>query len=134
MAKSKIDIAAVWALEDPREVPAYSITDAAHYLCMPKQTVRAWVLGTSYTYNGVRRKFKQVIQLPIPKSSLLSFFNLVEVHVLRGLRTKLAIKLPFIRKALEYVKEQYGWERPLIQQEFKTDGVRLFVEKLGTLV
>src|SRR5258705_896434 len=95
MAKSKIDIAALWGCDDPREVPAYSIAEAAHYLCMPKQTIRAWVLGTSYTHKGTRRKFKQVIQLPVPGSSLLSFFNLAEVHVLRALRTRHAIQLPF---------------------------------------
>jgi len=54
--------------------------------------------------------------------------------VLRALRTKHAIKLPYIRKALDFVKVQFGWNRPLIQQEFKTDGVRLFIEKLDNLV
>jgi uncharacterized protein (DUF433 family) len=134
MAKSKIDIAAVWGFDDPRDVPAYSVAEAAHYLCMPQQTVRAWVRGTSYTHSGKRMQFKQVIQLPVQEVSLLSFFNLAEVHVLRALRTKHEIKLPLIRKSLDYVEKELGWKRPLLQQEFKTDGVRLFVEKLGKLV
>jgi len=134
MATSKVNIAEVWECADPREAPAYSIAEAAHYLCMPKQTVRAWVLGTSYTHKGTRRRFKQVIRLPQRRSSLLSFFNLAEVHVLRALRTTHGIKLPIIRKALDYVTDEFGWERPLLEQEFKTDGVRLFVEKLDKLV
>jgi uncharacterized protein (DUF433 family) len=134
MAQSKTQIAAVWNIEDPREVPAYSVAEAAHYLSMPKQTVRAWVLGTSYSHKGEQRRFKQVIQLPVRGSSLLSFFNLAEVHVLRALRTTHAIQLPLIRKALDYVRNEFGWDRPLLQQQFKTDGVRLFVEKLDKLV
>ena len=134
MAKSKIDVAALWGVRDPREVPAYSVAEAAHYLSMPKQTIRAWVQGTSYTHKGAKRRFHQVIQLPVPGTLLLSFFNLAEVHVLRALRTRHEIKLPLIRKALQFVHKEFGWERPLIQQEFKTDGVRLFVEKLGQLV
>jgi len=134
MPKSKIDIAALWGLRDPREAPAYSVTEAAQYLCMPKQTIRAWVQGTSYSHKGSKRRFHPVIQLPASGTLLLSFFNLTEVHVLRALRTRHAIQLPLIRKALQYVKLEFGWDRPLIQQEFKTDGVRLFVEKLGRLV
>ncbi len=134
MIRSRIEIAKVWNFADPREVPAYSVAEAAHYLCMPKQTVRAWVKGTSYTHKGSRRAFKQVIQLPVPDTLLLSFFNLAEVHVLRALRTRHAIKLPLIRKALDFVQQKFGWERPLLQQEFKTDGVRLFVEHLDRLV
>jgi uncharacterized protein (DUF433 family) len=134
MAKSKIDIARLWGFADPREIPAYSTAEAAHYLCMPQQTVRAWVYGTSYGQRGHKRRFKPVIQLPVPDTLLLSFFNLAEVHVLRALRTKHEIKLPLIRKALDFVNERFGWERPLLQQDFKTDGVRLFVDHLGKLV
>jgi uncharacterized protein (DUF433 family) len=134
MAKPKVDIAALWDIQDPRNVPAYTVTEAAHYLCMPKQTVRAWVRGTTYSHKGMRKKFAQVIQLPVPEVQLLSFFNLAEVHVLRALRTKHDIKLPLIRKALDFVRERYGWDRPLLQQEFKTDGAKLFIEHLGQLV
>lgn len=134
MAKSKIDIAKLWDFDDPREVPAYSTADAAHYLCMPQETVRAWVRGTSYGTRGHKRRFRPVIQFPVADTPLLSFFNLAEVHVLRALRTKHEIRLPVIRKALDFVKEKYGWERPLLQQDFKTDGVRLFVDHLGKVV
>jgi len=132
--KNKVKLADVWDINDPRDVPAYSIPEAAHYLCMPTATLRAWVLGTSYTQKGARKLFRNVIELPNADSHLLSFFNLAEAHVLRAFRTTHTLMLPNIRRALKYVSEQFGWKRPLIQQEFKTDGVHLFVERLGQTV
>jgi uncharacterized protein (DUF433 family) len=129
MAKLKLNLADVWDFTDPRDIPAYTVPEAAHYLCIPQGTLRNWVLGQKGGHN-----FRRVIDLSHPESHLLSFFNLAEAHVLRSLRTKHQIKLPRIRKALRYVKERFGWARPLIQQEFKTDGVHLFVEKLGQIV
>jgi uncharacterized protein (DUF433 family) len=102
---------------------------------MPKATVRAWVSGTNYrTRTGAKRAFKRVLGLPQPRVALLSFFNLVEAHVLRSLRNIHGIELPRIRIALDYVKRRFGWERPLIHKEFMTDGVSLFVEHLGNII
>jgi uncharacterized protein (DUF433 family) len=129
---SHMKIADWWDSGDPRDVPAYSIPEAAHYLSIPRATLRAWVLGMRYrTKEGKVVRFRSVIDLPLRGRPLLSFFNLVEAHVLRGLRTQHAVRLPKIRRALDYVKKEMGWPRPLIQQEFKTDGVSLFVERLG---
>ncbi len=126
MGKIKLTISEVWNYADPRDVPAYSVSEAAHYLSMPPSTVRDWVCGT--------KKFKQVLDLPKPGTALLSFFNLVEVHALRSLRVDHRIELPRIRDALDFVKKELGWDRPLIHEGFKTDGVRLFVEHLGNLI
>lgn len=123
MAKKTLSIADVWDYADPRDVPAYSVSEVAHYLCIPQSTVRSWVSGT--------RRFKRVIDLPRPEVALLSFFNLVEAHALRVLRVKHGIELPRIRAALDFVKEKLGWDRPLIHEGFKTEGVRLFVDHLG---
>jgi uncharacterized protein (DUF433 family) len=134
MPKPKIDIAAIWG-HDARDVPAYSISEAAHYLNIPKATIRAWILGTNYNLKGGRRgRFASVLRLPNQKCPLLSFFNLVEAQALRALRTHHTIKLDIIRKSLKFVEQRFGWERPLIQQEFKTDGVGLFIDHMGKLV
>ena len=63
----------------------------------------------------------------------MSFFNLVEIHALRSLRIIHGVQLPKIRRALDFVKGHFHWERPLIQQGFMTDGVSLFVEHLGNV-
>jgi len=126
MAKNKLSIADVWNYADPRDVPAYTVAEAAHYLCMPASTVRDWVSGT--------KKFTRVLDLPKPAVTLLSFFNLVEAHALRSLRVVHRIELPRIRDALDYDHAKLGWKRPLIHEGFKTDGARLFVEHLGQVM
>lgn len=123
MTKAKLSIADVWDYADPREVSAYTVAEAAHYLCIPKSTVRSWVLGT--------KRFKHVLDLPKPEVPLLSFFNLVEAHALRSLRVIHGVDLQRIRAALDFVKTELGWERPLIHEGFKTDGARLFVDRLS---
>jgi uncharacterized protein (DUF433 family) len=80
------------------------------------------------------KSFKHVLDLPKPGFQLLSFFNLVEAHALRSLRVVHQLKLPLIRAALDFVKTELGWDRPLIHESFKTDGVRLFVEHLGKTI
>jgi uncharacterized protein (DUF433 family) len=112
--------------DDPRDAPAYSVSEAAHYLCMPEATLRSWVRGTG--------KFQRVILLPRRDSNLLSFFNLAEAHVLRALRVRHKVPLPMIRRAVRFVERKFGWERPLIQQQFKTDGAAMFIEHLGELL
>src|SRR5207249_10801942 len=40
---------------DPRGLPAYSVSEAAHYLRVPRSTLRAWVAGQTYQSNGTTR-------------------------------------------------------------------------------
>ena len=71
---------------DPRDIPTYSIRDAAKYLRIPVGTIRSWTVGRNYpTINGVTF-FKPVIATKDFKPTLLSFINLVEVHILRAIR------------------------------------------------
>ncbi len=134
-AKKSFDINTVLKYQDPREMPTYSIAEAAHYLTIPKATLRSWVLGRGYVDSGgTKQHFKRVITLPQRDTNLLSFFNLVEAHVLRAFREEHGIRLKHIRLALNYVKRQFGWKRPLIEQEFRTDGVSLLIEHLGKLI
>jgi uncharacterized protein (DUF433 family) len=111
---------------DLREVPAYSIAEAAGYLRLPKSTLRAWLLGQG--------AFKSVIDIADRKNRLLSFINMVEAFVLAGIRREHAIPLPKVRKALGYLRRTFETDRPLADEEFATDGVNLFVEKYGALI
>lgn len=119
---------------DPRELPAYGIREAAHYLQLPVATLKSWVLGRSYPTSSGPKFFRPVIDLPDPQVSLLSFLNLAEAHVLSAFRRKYAIDLSRIRSALHYVRKESGWRHPLIEQRFETDGAALFVERLGAVV
>jgi uncharacterized protein (DUF433 family) len=134
MAKLAFDAKQIGQFDDVREMPAYTIAEAAHYLCIPKATVSAWVKGTTYTVGGNRKRFRRVIDLPTKSLNLMSFYNLAEAHVLRVLRTEYNINLQPIRKSLEFIKNERGWKRPLIQEQFRTDGVTLFIRHLGKLL
>ena len=120
---------------DVRDMPAYSIAVAAHYLQIPATTLRSWTCGRSYRLKDrSQKRFKPLIELPDKHSVLLSFRSLAEAHVLSALRREHAISMPHIRSALNYVSKECGWKRPLIEQQFRTDGVGLFIERYGRLI
>lgn len=120
--------------DDPRLKPAYSVTEAAHYLRMPVATLRSWVAGRSYPITGSSKRSKALIALDDPAHQYLSFINVVEAHVLAAIRRQHGVKLPNVRTALDYVQRQFKINRPLIDQAFQTDGLDLFVERYGDLL
>jgi uncharacterized protein (DUF433 family) len=111
---------------DRREIPAYSISEAAHYLGVPKSTLRAWFAG--------QQTFRAVIRPADPKGLILSFSNLVEAYVLSAIRRKHHIGLPTIRRGLRFLVEKLGSNRPLLEEQFATHGAKLFVERLGQII
>ena len=120
--------------QDLRDQPAYSISEAAHYLGIPKATLRSWVMGRHYPTETGKRFFKPIIELPDRDQRILSFVNLVEVHVLDALRRAHGVPLSHVRKSVDYLKDQLGSKHPLAEQKFATNGVDLFVELFGKLV
>lgn len=121
----------IYGATDPRDLPAYGIVEAAHYLGIPKSTLRAWVLGQR---NRAGRDFRPVIEPADKDTRLLSFFNLIEAHVLDALRRKHEIPLQKVRPALEYLRKLDTDKHPLASNQFATSGLELFVEKYGALV
>ncbi len=117
---------------DLREQPCYPISYAAHLTQVPKSTLRAWVAGRSYPTKDGSRRASAVIQPVEP--GYLSFINLVEAHALAAMRREYQLKLDTIRKAVRYVEKKLEVDHPLARQEFKTDGVELFVDHLGKLL
>ncbi len=120
--------------QDLREMPAYGISEAAHYLGIPQATLRSWVMGRHYPTETEKRFFKPIIDLPDKEQRLLSFVNLVEVYVLDALRRAHGVPLSQVRKSVEYLKSRLDSKHPLAEQKFATDGVDLFVEIFGRLV
>jgi uncharacterized protein (DUF433 family) len=122
------------ASADPRRLPLYSVAEAAHYLSVPLATVSSWVQGRPYpTRSGVRR-FQPVVGAASLDPCRLSFTNLVEIHVLSGLRKNHRLRLDKIRTALEYVQRNLHVDHPLAHQSFVTNGASLFVERFGDLI
>jgi uncharacterized protein (DUF433 family) len=119
---------------DPREMPAYSIGEAAHYLRIPVATLRSWVRGRYYPTGRGRRFFKPLIELPDSNLASLSFVNLVEAHILDAIRREHDIPLPKVRAALDYVNRHFRVPHPLADHKFQTDGVDLFLSQFEKLI
>lgn len=115
--------------------PAYTASEAAHMLSVPVSTLKAWCFGqSSHDSSGASRKFIPVIHPADAKKRLLSFSNLCELHVLSAIRRQHRIPLPKVRNSLAYVREELKSDRPLIEREFKTNGIDLFVEETSRLL
>lgn len=118
-----------------REFPRYSIPEAAFYLRIPTTTLRAWTVGQDYvTKSGTHRTFKPLIELADKKNRLLSFYNLVEAHILRFTTEARGVPLENVRKALDYVHGKIPGKHPLITHRFETFGKDLFIEYLGKTI
>jgi uncharacterized protein (DUF433 family) len=113
---------------DRRELPTYGIKEAAHSLGMPVATLTSWVNGRSYPTNSGPRFFKPLIEISSP--GLLSFYNLVEAHILLSTRKRHQVEMPAIRNAIEYVRKFYPSRHPLLSETFLTDGKDLFIKKI----
>jgi uncharacterized protein (DUF433 family) len=123
-----------YAGNDPREVPLYSVPTASRYLKIPQRTIRDWVMGWKYQTKSGKRLLDPVIKLPKPNLPVLSFMNLVEAHVLGGMRRLEMVSFPKVRNALSFLEQQFPSPHPLADQLFETDGVNLFIRKLDRLI
>jgi uncharacterized protein (DUF433 family) len=119
---------------EPREMAAYSIGEAAHYLRIPVATLRSWVRGRFYPTEHGPRLFKPLIELPDPNLASLSFVNLVEAHVLDAIRREHNVPLPKVRAALDYLNQHFRVSHPLANHKFQTDGVDLFLSRFEKLI
>jgi len=117
---------------DPADMPAYTLAEAAGLVGVPRSTLQKWTRGRSFSRkNGGTGTTSPIIKTS--SANFLSFTNIVEAHVLAGLRGD-RIGLDKIRSAVSCVERKFGVRHPLAREEFKTDGVNLFVERLGKLL
>jgi uncharacterized protein (DUF433 family) len=120
--------------KNPAEQPAYYLSEAAYYLRLPATTVRDWSLGHTYSGRPGRPRYRPLIEPADPKNRLLSFVNLVELHVIASIRWVHLLKAKPVRKAIDYLRERFGSRHPFIDQRMLTDGSYLFIEQFGQLV
>lgn len=110
-----------------RELPSYTIAEAAHYLGVPTSTIRYWSVG--------RNDYKPLIRVPRRSPVLLSFLHLTELHVLTALRREHGVQMQSVRKAIQYLVRNASLvsnkRHPLISCELETDGLDLFIEEYG---
>ena len=135
VSRSRLDVAKYASLADPREMPAYAIDEAALYLQIPRATLRSWVLGRKYRVKSGERMFLPLIRpASVDGLCLLSFYNLVEAHVLDSIRHIHEVDLIAVRRAIDFIESRYGTRHPLAEQAFLTDGQDLFIHELEDLI
>jgi len=82
---------------------------------------------------GIRR-FQPIIRPPSRKPIFLSFWNLIEAHILRSLRTDHGVSIKALRQALAYAEQSYKIERLLLSNELRTDAGRVLLDRYGQLI
>ncbi|MGI9301869.1 MAG: DUF433 domain-containing protein [Gammaproteobacteria bacterium] len=110
---------------DVREMPAYSVGEAAHYLNVAQPTLRYWAGQANYP---------ALITPAGTRPLAFSFLNIVELHVLAAIRRTHEISMPKVRDAIDYLEKTVGSSHPLISRELQTDGLDLFIDEYGKLV
>lgn len=115
----------------PAEQAAYKASEVATLLGVPKTTIGAWCFGQD---RGAGRSFKPLVAPADTAGRLLSFTNLCELHVLAVIRRHHLINMAAVRSSLDYVRTQLQEDRPLVAQEFMTNGIDLFIEKASQLI
>lgn len=129
--RTKIDI---YRGKTPADIPVYSVSEAAHYLRLPVATVRAWALGRQYPTRSGGGDFRPLIDIADPEGRRLSFRNLGELHVLGSIRRVHQVKLPAVRKAIDYLRRRFHSDHPLLEEKMLTDGKDLFIQQYENLV
>ena len=69
-----------------------------------------------------------------PPQHLLSFENMIELHVLAALRHAHGVRMRVIRNALDYLQTKLRVAYPLIDEQMHTDGKTILVHRVDQLI
>lgn len=118
-----------------RNQAAYGLAEAARYLKLPTATLRSWVAGRTYPSKAGQGRFQPLIRPPHKgPPPQLSFWNLIEAHVLRSLRTEHGIALRELRNAIQYAQETLRIDRLLLHEGLRAHAGDVFLEHYGRLI
>ena len=104
------------------ETPIYGTKEVARYVGVPYQTLRYWIRGSETVGPLI-----ELVSLNPPQ---FSFYNLLECHMLSAMRGFYKLPIPKVRKALRTLQRVLPSPHPLVDREFLTDKVDLFVQAL----
>ena len=92
------------------------------------------MLGRRYPVASGDGHFRPLIRPASRQPALLSFWNLIEAHVLRSLRTEHGVSVQALRQALGYAEKRLQIRRLLLRKELCTDAGELFLERYSELI
>jgi uncharacterized protein (DUF433 family)/DNA-binding transcriptional regulator YiaG len=119
---------------DIRDQAAYGSAEAARYLRLPAATLRTWLVGRDYPKGDAQATFHPLIKPANAQLLQLSFYNLIEAHVLRALRTEHGVALAELRKAIAYAEKKLQLHRLLLSQELRTHAGQVFLDRYVELI
>lgn len=119
---------------DIRHQGAYTLAEAARYLKLPVATLRAWTVGRHYPVADGQGRFEALIKPAQGKPPLLSFFNLIEAHVLRALRTEHGVSVKALRDSIAYAERTLNIDRLLLREDLRTHGGGVLLDHYGQLI
>ena len=119
---------------DLRNQPSYGLAEAARYVKVPAATLRSWVVGRAYPKGDTVAAFKPLIKPARTQPLLISFYNLIEAHVLRSLRTEHGVALKELRAAIQYAERTLNIERLLLSNSLHTHARQVFLDEYGKLI
>jgi uncharacterized protein (DUF433 family) len=99
------------------------MVEAAHYARVPYQTLRYWTKG--------RDSIKPLISLVSTDPPRFSFMNLMECHMLSGMRRDYNLRIVKVRNALRNLAKLYPSSHPLIDRQLETNRVDVFFRDHG---
>ncbi|MEI6318797.1 MAG: DUF433 domain-containing protein [Pseudomonadota bacterium] len=119
---------------DIRNQPAYGPAEAARYLHLPAATLRTWLVGRAYPKGDAQATFHPLIKPASTQPLQLSFYNLIEAHVLRALRTEHGVALAELRTAIAYAEKELQTHRLLLSPELRTHAGQVFLVRYAQLI
>lgn len=108
------------------------MVEVSHYLRISYHTLYSWLRPVRFSIDD-GYVTRPVIQRP-RGSNRLSFLNLVEAHVVKGLQSAHNLPLPEIRQAVEYTQRKLQIDRLLVSDKLMAGPSGLFVKHLGQLI
>ena len=122
-----------YAGDDPREMPLYTVGQVSHHLRESNSTVRSWFAGRGYPTAGGEARSEPILRPAQSSPIRLSFHNLIEVHMVRALRSAHGSKMHQVRSAIEYAKSTLEIDRLLLRDDLQAASGDLFLE-IGELL
>ena len=119
---------------DIRHQPAYGLAEAARYVRLPVATLRTWLVGRDYPKGEAKATFRPLIKPAHQEPLQLSFYNLVEAHVLRALRTEHGVPLAELRKAIAFAEKKLEIPRLLLSQDLRAHAGQVFLDRYVELI
>jgi uncharacterized protein (DUF433 family) len=109
--------------KDPRDLPIYSVDEAAHIVRLPSARVREWATDRkSHIKGNGKRRTASLILLPDTSEGLLSFINVIEAHILKAVQQSLGAPAPKLKAALVALRKDFATQHPLAALDLYGEG------------